>query len=116
MYIIYRTREERFFPIYLLFGNYTEISEETLSDKVSGTKPIYEAPEIEQDTESGNDEVSGLPSVPGDTESTEPLPDELNDSDSSLPIGPIVFVVIVAVGVVVILKRNKIISLLAVEQ
>lgn len=86
----------------------TEENVPTLSDKVSSTKPIYETPEIEQDTESGNDEVSGLPSVPGDTESTEPLPDELNDSDSSLPIGPIVFVVIVVVGVVVIiLKRNK---------
>lgn len=80
----------------------------SLSDKVNETAPIYETPEIEQDTENGNEEVSGLPSVPGDTESTEPTPDDLNaESDRSLPIGPIVFGVVIIVGVAVLLMKKK---------
>lgn len=79
----------------------------TMDDKVNNTSAVYPTPEVEQDTESGNGEVSGLPSVPGDTESTEPTPDELNDSGSSLPIMPIVCGVVVVIGVVVIMLRKK---------
>lgn len=80
----------------------------SLSDKVNETAPIYETPEIEQDTENGNEEVSGLPSVPGDTESTESTPDELNaESDRSLPIGPVAFGVVIIIGVAVLLMKKK---------
>lgn len=80
----------------------------SLSDKVNETAPIYETPEIEQDTENGNEEVSGLPSVPGDTESAEPTPDDLNaEPDRSLPIGPIAFGVVIIVGIAVLLMKKK---------
>ena len=80
----------------------------SLSDKVNETAPIYETPEIEQDTENGNEEVSGLPSVPGDTESAEPTPDDLNaESDRSLPIGPVAFGVVIIIGIAVLLMKKK---------
>lgn len=79
----------------------------TLEDKADKTSPIYETPDIEQGTESSNGGESDLSKIPGDTESTEPTPDELNDSGSSLPIMPIVCGVVVVVGIAVIMLRKK---------
>ena len=74
----------------------------SLSDKVNETEPIYEIPKI-----GGDDGTEASGNGLDDTECVEPSPIELNDSDSSLPIGPIVFGVIIIVGVAVLLMKKK---------
>ena len=82
----------------------------SLDDKVKGTTPIYPTPEVsteQSSTETPDNTIPGTDSETNDNigDDTDPIPKDMNDS--SLPIGPIVFGVIIVVGVSVLLIAKK---------
>lgn len=82
----------------------------SLDDKVSKTTPIYPTPEVsteQSDTETPDNMIPGTDSETNDNlgDDADPIPKDMNDS--SLPIGPIVFGVVIIVGVSVLLITKK---------
>ncbi len=82
----------------------------SLDDKVKDTTPIYPTPEVSTEqsgTETPDNMIPGTDSETNDNlgDDADPIPKDMNDS--SLPIGPIVFGVVIIVGVSVLLITKK---------
>lgn len=87
----------------------------SLDDKVKDTTPIYPTPEVSTEQSGTETPDNTIPGLEEDTEGNgnddggnkKIREDIVEDTDSSLPIGPIVFGVIIIVGVSVLLITKK---------
>lgn len=87
----------------------------SLDDKVKDTTPIYPTPEVSTEQSGTETPDNTIPGLEEDTEgngnndgSNKKIREDIvEDTDSSLPIGPIVFGVIIIVGVSVLLITKK---------
>ena len=82
----------------------------SLDDKVKDTTPIYPTPEVSTEQSGTETPDNTIPekdseAATGTGDEADPIPKDMNDS--SLPIGPIVFGVIIIVGVSVLLITKK---------